>query len=93
MRCLFSRLEDLSERIDLKVFARQHPYHKDLDFIDGSREKVYVGDKRFQISGRRAGYLAKIGLVNIIDGSFGKYLELTMMGSIVTGKPSHDSHQ
>ena len=73
------RLAGLRE--DLRVFNQQHPYHKDLDLIE-SRDRTLVGDGTFDIPGRRAGMLARAGVVEIFDGPFGKELELTRKGRI-----------
>jgi len=61
---------------DLQVFQRQHPYYNDLDHID-LRRRTLIGKGRFDIDGRRAGLLARKGLVYIIEGPFGPELELT----------------
>jgi hypothetical protein len=67
---------------DLRVFNQQYPYHKDLDLIE-SRNRTLVGDGTFDIPGRRAGMLARAGVVEIFDGPFGKELEMTRKGRIL----------
>ena len=64
---------------ELLVFNQQHPYHADLDLID-SRNRTLIGNGTFDIDARRAGLLARAGMVNIIEGMFGKELELTNKG-------------
>jgi predicted double-glycine peptidase len=71
---------ETKESMDLSVFNRQHPWHRDLDHINSSREKVRIGPGRFEIPGRRAGMMVKAGLVDIIEDNFGKYLEITSKG-------------
>lgn len=63
----------------LKTFQRQHPYHNDLDLI-GSQRRTLIGPGRFELDGRRAGLLAKQGLISITDGPFGQELGLTRKG-------------
>jgi len=67
----------------LRDFKANFPFHNDLDFIDdrtSEGNRVLVGTGKFAIQGRRAGILVKNGLVDIIEGPFGKQLELTTKG-------------
>ena len=63
----------------LRVFSQQHPYHNDLELI-ASQRRTIVGGGRFEIPGRRAGMLARAGVVQIFGGTFGEELELTTKG-------------
>jgi hypothetical protein len=75
----------------LRTFNNHYPHHKDLSFISdqagpsGGRRKTYLGNGRDEIPGRRAGQLARVGLVDIFDAPSGaadgdKYVELTSKG-------------
>jgi hypothetical protein len=63
----------------IKVFQQQNPYYNDLDLIRRQR-RTLIGEGRFEIPGRRAGLLARKGLVEIVHGTFGRELDLTSKG-------------
>lgn len=72
-----SRLAGIDDQ--LKVFNNQHPFHNELELIDSQR-RTLIGDGRFEIPGRRAGMMARQGLVDIVEAQFGKELSLTAKG-------------
>lgn len=52
-------------------FNKDYPYHSDLSFIEEKGDAgrpVRVGNSRFEIPGRRAGMLARLGYVDILHG-------------------------
>tara|TARA_Y100000310_G_scaffold256180_1_gene263918 strand:- start:3083 stop:3400 length:318 start_codon:yes stop_codon:yes gene_type:complete len=73
-----ARQEDLQE--DLRVFRRHHPYHNDLDFIDGRRRTLVGRGDREEISPKRAAQLVRAKVVTKVEGPFGTELELTSKG-------------
>ena len=73
----------------IKVFQRQNPYYNDLGLIDRQR-RTLIGEGRFEIPGRRAGLMARIGLVDIVHGTFGRELDLTTKGRKMLGESADD---
>ncbi len=64
---------------DVIRFGKDYPYHSDLELIQ-DRRRTLMGNGRFDIPGRRAGLLARMGLVDIVEGIYGKELHLTGKG-------------
>ncbi len=79
----WSRFSASSLDESLAQFNRSWPFHRDLDAIDSNRDlgrRTLIGDGKFDIPGRRAGLLARAGMVDIVEGLFGKELHLTNRG-------------
>lgn len=64
---------------ELRIFNKQHPYHRDLDFI-ADRPRTTVGDGNFQINKYQAWLMMKNGLVTVQEGQFGREVKLTAKG-------------
>ena len=68
-RVAYSKNADLND--DIERFGKDYPYHSDLSFIEEKGDAgrpVRVGNSRFEIPGRRAGMLARLGYVDILHG-------------------------
>jgi len=76
---LLKKAVDPQVREMLRVFNNQHPYYRDLDFI-ASQRRTLIGNGYGELDGRKAGLLAKLGLVGIYEGRFGREVELTTKG-------------
>ena len=65
--------------VDLSVFNRWYPYHRDLEAIDavGSTRRALAGDI---VPWPRARTMARTGLINILDSPFGHEMTLTDWG-------------
>ena len=67
-------------RLALDIFNRHHPFHQDLALV-ASRRRTMIGTGTFDVVGKRAGLLSRRGLVHIIEGPFGREVQLTIKGN------------
>lgn len=65
----YQKNADLNDDIDR--FGKDYPYHNDLSHIEEREQegrRVRVGNSRFEIPGRRAGMLVRLGYAVILHG-------------------------